>query len=211
MGLGAGCVHPATLFQDTDHERLAALVAARGFAVLIATEVERPVVSHAPVLLAGERLRFHLSAMSALCPVLRANPHLMAVITGPDAYVSPDWYEGADQVPTWNYLSAEIEGPVRILSRDDTAGLLDDLAAQVEARLAPKAPWSRAKMNPAKFEAMLGAIVGFEMRVERLAGVRKLSQNKSAAEIARVSRALAGQDDPGARALARLMEAEGEG
>jgi len=175
--------------------------------VIVGSGPDGPVVAHAPVLLAARTLRFHLSAANALCPVLRERPRALAVVTGPDAYVSPDWYAAADQVPTWNYLSVEAEGPVRVLQRVETAALLDDLAAHFEVGLAPKPPWTRAKMTPARFEAMLGAIVGYKMRVERLAGTTKLSQNKPPDEIARVAARLAERLDEGSRGIAALMNA----
>lgn len=199
-------MHPASIFHEDDAEKLAALVDERGFALIIGADGQRPVVAHAPVLLAGDRLRFHLSAANCLCQVLRANPWVLAVITGPDAYVSPDWYAVAGQVPTWNYLAAEMEGSARAMTRRETMRLVDDLSAHFEARLAPKPPWTSAKLVPRKLEAMLDAILGFEMRVERRSGVTKLSQNKSAAAVASAARHLRGRKDEGSRRIARLME-----
>jgi len=198
-------MHPAGAFHDTDIERIAALVAERGLALIFALGEDGPLAAHVPVLLAADRLRFHLSANNRLCGPLAAGAKALVVVTGADAYVSPDWYAAADQVPTWNYVSAELEGPVRVLDHVETTALLDDLAAHFEARLAPKPPWTRAKMNPARFEAMLGGIVAYEMRLERVAGAAKLSQNKPAHEIARVAARLAELDDPGARVIAGLM------
>ncbi|HZZ36365.1 MAG TPA: FMN-binding negative transcriptional regulator [Caulobacteraceae bacterium] len=197
-------MHPASAFRQRDAASLAALVAERGFALIVGASDGRPMAAHAPVLLAEGRLRFHLSGANPLTAALLAGSRALAVVTGPDAYVSPDWYAAADQVPTWNYLSAEIEGPVRPLDHAETTRLLDDLSAHFEAPLAPKPPWTRAKMTPARFEALLGAINGFEMRVERLEGVTKLSQNKPA-EIERVAKALAERPDAGSQAIARLM------
>jgi transcriptional regulator len=195
------------VFKEADPGRLEALVSARGLALIIGASTAAPMAAHAPVLLAGRSLRFHLSAANALCPVLRDHPRVLAVVTGPDAYISPDWYAAVDQVPTWNYLSVEAEGPVRVMERGDTAALLDDLAAHFEAGLAPKAAWTRAKMAPARFEAMLSAIIGYEMRVERLAGVSKLSQNKAPDEIARVAARLAERPDEGSSQIAARMRA----
>jgi transcriptional regulator len=197
-------MHPASAFRQTDAAALAALVAERGFALIVGGADGRPLAAHAPVLLADGRLRFHLSGANPLTATLLAGSRALAVVTGPDAYVSPDWYAAADQVPTWNYLSAEIEGPVRPLDNTETTQLLDDLSARFEAPLAPKPPWTRAKMTPARFEALLGAINGFEMRAERFEGVTKLSQNKPA-EIERVAQALAARPDAGSQAIARLM------
>ena len=198
-------MHPARGFHETDPGVLAGRVAERGFALVIGVRGTRPLAAHAPVLLAEDRLRFHLSAANPLSAVLRDNGWALAMVTGDDAYVSPDWYGLADQVPTWNYVSVEIEGPTRILDRESAAKLLDDLAARFEAPLAPKPPWTRAKMSPGRFEAMLSGIVAFEMTVERLEGVCKLSQNKSAEAARRVAAALGELDDAGAQAIARRM------
>ena len=197
-------MHPASAFAEHDQDTLRAFVAARGFAVLAAQGEHGPVTAHAAVLITGERLRFHLSAANRMVPVLAVNPRLVAVITGPDAYISPDWYAAADQVPTWNYLAAEIEGDARPLDRAGAATLLDDLSAHFEAPLAPKPPWTRAKMTPARFEALLGGIQAYEVPIRRFEGTTKLSQNKPS-EVARVAQRLAERGDDGAREIARLM------
>ncbi|MGH7024931.1 MAG: FMN-binding negative transcriptional regulator [Caulobacteraceae bacterium] len=198
-------MHPARAFHENDRGELIARVAARGFAVIAGAMENRPHVGHAPVLLEGARLRFHLSAANPLAEALAAGGRAVATILGEDAYVSPDWYGLEGQVPTWNYVSVEIEGPARVMSREETARLLDDLAVRYESPLAPKPPWTREKLDPAKFEAMLSAIVGFEVAVERLEGVTKLSQNKPAEAIARAAGELERLDDDDARAIAGRM------
>ncbi len=195
-------MHPAARFRDDDPTHLAALVRASGLAVIFAVTDRQPVCAHAPILLEGARSRFHLSAGNPLAGALSGGAPALAVVTGPHAYVSPDWYGLDDQVPTWNYLSVEIAGPVRRLDADEATCLLDDLSAAFEGPLAPKPPWTRHKMSPGRFEALLAGIVGFEMQVERLEGVRKLSQNKPPAAQALVAKALAEHGD---HEIARLM------
>lgn len=197
-------MHPASAFHQSDKTALAALVAERGLAIVVGVEEGRARVAHAPVLFADGLLRFHLSAMNPLALALRPGARALAIVSGADAYISPDWYAAADQVPTWNYVSVEMEGLSRPLDAAETTALLDDLSAAFEARLAPKPPWTRAKMTPARFEALLSAIRGFEMTVERFEGVLKLSQNKPA-EVARVAVALAERPDAGSREIAALM------
>lgn len=205
-GLLWGGMHPARLFHQTDETALAALVADRALALIVGVAGPRPVVAHAPVLLEGRRLRFHLSRGNALTPVLAAGgATALAVVTGPDAYVSPDWYGLDDQVPTWNYLSVEMEGPIHAMDAAGTMAMLDDLSARFEAALAPKPAWTRQKMTPGRFEALLGGIVAFEMAIERFEGVWKLSQNKPARAIASAASALEGRPDRGSRSIARLM------
>jgi len=198
-------MHPAPYFKETDEAALSTLVAKRGFGLVIATADGRPVAAHAALLLDGRRLRFHVSRANALVPVLDAGGTALVVVSGPDAYVSPDWYGVEDQVPTWNYLSVEMEGPVAPL--EDGAALLDDLSAHFEAKLGPKPPWTRGKMTPGRFETLLRGIRAFEMRVERFEGVTKLSQNKDAAVMGRIAEAL---DAAGSAEVARLVRLRSE-
>jgi transcriptional regulator len=153
--------------------------------------VDGPAVVHAPVLVteAGQ-LRFHVSRANPASQRLE-NARAIASVTAPDFYVSPDWYGTPDQVPTWNYVAVEAEGPLRRLDETELAAQLDQLSAVHEARLAPKPAWTRDKMEPGRFEAMLKAIVGFELRVEALRGTRKLGQHKGPEQRERVADALA--------------------
>jgi transcriptional regulator len=144
--------------------------------------VEGPALAHAPVIVAGpDRIRFHLSRGNSAAAAMDGSRAIVSCL-GPDAYISPDWYGSPDQVPTWNYLAVEAEGPLRRLDEAELARLLDDLSAAHEARLAPKPAWTRAKMIPGRFEAMLNAIIGYELQIEDLRGTRKLGQNKKQEE-----------------------------
>lgn len=197
-------MHPAAAFRETDEAELGALVAERGFGLVIGVADGRSVAAHAALLLEGRTLRFHLSRANALAPVLEAGGTALVVVSGADAYVSPDWYGQDDQVPTWNYRSVELEGPVAAL--DDAAAtlLLDDLSAHFEGKLAPKTPWTRDKMTPGRFETLLRGIRAFEMRVERFEGTTKLSQNKPAAAVEGVIEALGVESEIG-RLMRRRM------
>lgn len=196
-------MHPAATFKVEDEGVLLAHLAARPFVTLAAAPDGRPRLAHAPVvvrrLASGLALDFHISRGNALAPFLAAGFRGVAVSLEADAYVSPDWYASADQVPTWNYVSVEAEGPIVAMDDDGLAALLDDLSAQEEARLAPKPPWTRGKMSPGRFEVLLRGIIGGRLTVERLEGTTKLSQNKDAADQAGVIAALG--DHP----IARLM------
>ena len=203
-------MHPARYFHEQDEAALSALVAERGFGLVIAVADGRPITAHAAFLLEGRRLRFHLSRMNALTPVLEAGSRCLAVITGPDAYISPDWYGQDDQVPTWNYLSVEMEGPLTVLDDAAAAVLLDDLSAHFEGKLAPKTPRTRDKMSAERFELMVTkGIRAFEMQVERLEGITKLGQNKAPEVVERTAEALSALADPASQEIARLMRRSG--
>ena len=199
-------MHPASAFLETDEDRLRSLVAQRGFGLITAHGPNGPVCAHAPVLLEQSILRFHLSSANGLNSALAQDPRALCVVTGPDAYISPDWYGLRDQVPTWNYVSAEIAGAVRAIRPEQAALMLDDLSAMFEKRLAPKPVWTRAKMDPARFDTMVRqGIMAYEMDVTSLTGVSKLSQNKPPEAIEGVRAALSQSDDAQARALGLMM------
>ncbi|CAN5516855.1 FMN-binding negative transcriptional regulator [soil metagenome] len=188
-------MHPAKPFHVEDRATLLAFIAAHPFVTIAAAAAGRPFVAQAPVVIRdlafGEvALDFHLSRGNLLSPHIVQGFRAVALATGPDAYVSPDWYASADQVPTWNYLSVEAEGSVAVLNDDELVALLDDLSAQEEAHLLPKPPWTRAKMSPGRFEALTRGIIGGRLIVDRLEGTFKLSQNKGEADRAGVVAAL---------------------
>lgn len=179
-------MHPAKPFHVEDRAVLLDFLRAHPFVTLAASVGGRPFVAQSPIVireLSGEiALDFHLSRGNVLTPHLTQGFRAVVLATGPDAYVSPDWYESPDQVPTWNYLSVEAEGSVAPLNDNELIAQLDDLSAQEEARLLPKTPWTRGKMKSGKFEGLLRGIQGGRLFVERLEGTFKLSQNKNDAD-----------------------------
>lgn len=190
--------------QDADERgALEAMIVDIGFGMVFAETPDGPRVAHVPVFSTGDgALQFHLSRGNALANHI-ANGKALCVINGPDAYISPDWYGIEDQVPTWNYLALELEGPVRKMEREGLISLLDDLSAQNEAKLAPKKPWHRDKMDAEKFDKMVNAIVGFEMEILAWRPTAKLGQNKPDAVREKAAAAL---DATGRRAMAHLMK-----
>jgi transcriptional regulator len=197
-------MHPSPSFRPKDNDVAALLVREIGFAALFLTTPDGPRVAHVPVLLAADNrtLRFHLARGNALTRYL-GGATALAVVQGPDAYVSPGDYGDAANVPTWNYVTVEMEGRARQTDRAALITLLDDVSAAHETRIAADPPWTRAKMDPAQFSRMVDAIVGFEIDVTGWRTTLKLSQNKPAEMAARVQSAIAAR---GHGALAQLMQ-----
>ena len=196
-------MHPNSAFRPRQDDLAELLVREIGFAAIFAGTPDGPRVAHAPVVLSDDRttLQFHLARGNALTRHL-AGANALAVVQGPDAYISASWYADADQVPTWNYVAIEMEGVARKLDDTELVAQIDTLSAQHEARVGANPPWTRDKMNPALLSKMTGAIVGFEMRISAWRPTIKLSQNKSAEERGRV---VEGVEATGHGALAQLM------
>jgi transcriptional regulator len=191
-------MHPSRAFVWTDRDPMLDFVRAVAFCTICA---DGPILVHAPVVVRSpDRILFHVARGNRASPRLDGARAIASCI-GPEAYISPDWYGTADQVPTWNYVAVEAEGPLRRLDQAELTQQLDELSAEQEARLAPKPPWTRAKMSPGRFEGLLKAIIGFELKIEDLRGTLKLGQNKSEAERLGAADGLAELDPE----MARLM------
>ena len=195
-------MHPNRKFHVEDRAAMAALVREQGFGLIVAQTEAGLRAVHVPILLDGDRLRFHVSRGNLVHAALLAGGDVLFVATGAHAYVSPDWYGLDDRVPTWNYLAVELEGPVRALERDELIRFLDEASDLHEARLAPKPAWTRAKMSEGRFEGLLKAITGFELEIAAWRGTFKLGQDKPADVQARLADAL---DAAGEAAMARAM------
>ena len=188
-------MHPNRKFHIQDREAMAALVRDLGFGVLFVSTLDGPRSVHVPVLLDGDRLRFHVSRGNAVHAALAAGAQALFVTTGAHAYISPEYYGLEDRVPTWNYVAVELEGPVRLVELEALVRLLDDMSAEQEARLAPKVPWTRAKMSEGRFDGLLKAISGFEMEVADWRGTAKVDQDKPQEVRNRIADALAERDE----------------
>lgn len=195
-------MHPNPAFR-TDDAAMLRRAAEIGFAHIFLATPDGPMVIHAPITLAGETaLRFHVARGN------RAFRHLdgaraLASITGAQGYITPNWYaDPVTQVPTWNYLAVEVEGPVRALDEAGLVAQLDALAEAHEPRVIPDNPWTRAKLDDARFGALLRAIGGFELSIESIRSTAKLGQNKSAQDRAGT---IAGLEASGNAPLAAAM------
>ena len=176
-------MHPNKVFNWDDREAVLRFVADKSFAHIFTASDAGLYVVHAPLLVTPEqRIRFHVARRNRIADQLEGRSVLISV-EGREAYHSANWYASDDQVPTWHYEAAEIEGPARRLDEQELVALLDDLSAEFEGRHSPEQPWTRGKMTPGKFDAMLKAIVGFEVDPVELRGTRKFNQHKSAEDL----------------------------
>jgi len=196
-------MHPNPAFRNDDRTLFSALIEEAGFGMVFLATPDGPRVAHVPLLLTeAGTLRFHLALGNSLTRHLDGE-RALAVVNGPDGYISARWYSDPDQVPTWNYLALEMEGPVQRMDREGLHALLEDVSADHETRVTAGTPWTMDKMARIKRDRMMDMIVGFELTVEVWRPTVKLSQNKPAEERARL---IAGLKGEGKLALAALME-----
>lgn len=196
-------------FAAEDRAAIRRLVRDYPFATLITPGPLEPWVSHIPLLLENrgsddETLIGHFA---------RANPHWqhagqaesIAIFHGPHAYVSPSWYEApAQAVPTWNFTTVHAHGVAKIFDDPTHARRVVDALVERFEGGRPE-PW-KLGLSDRQREAMIGAIVSFEMPVRRIEAKFKLSQNRSRGDRLRVIAALQDEGYSEATQTAQWMQ-----
>lgn len=194
-------MHPNPLFRTEDRALMEALIEEIGFGMVFLTTPDGPRVAHTPLLSTEDgAVQFHLARGNALTRHLDSATALVTV-NGPDAYVSPRWYANRDTVPTWDYVTLELEGRVRRMADEGLEALLYALIEKHEART-PGEPWRAEEAGKDMWDNLLRGIIGFELEVLAWRPTIKLSQKKSPEERATIA---AGLDAAGSPALAQLM------
>ncbi len=194
-------MHPNPLYRSDDSAADAALVGQIGFGMVFAATPDGPRVAHTPLLMTeGGAVQFHLARSNALARHLDGATALI-VVNGPDAYVSPRWYDDRNTVPTWDYVALELEGPVRRIDDDGLEAFLHAAIAKHETQLGGE-PWRAEESSETMWAGLFRGIVGFELTVAARRPTYKLSQNKSPETRARIADGLA---EAGAPALAEWV------
>jgi transcriptional regulator len=169
--------------------------------------------SHLPLLLNPDEgpygtLYGHLAKANPQWRDLQNGSDALVIFAGADAYISPAFYpakaEHGKVVPTWNYIAVHAYGKAEVFT--DAERLLTLVSALTERHETGRAqPWAVSDAPADYIDGMLKAIVGFALPIERVIGKRKLSQNRSAADMAGVREGLAASPDVRDQTLARCI------
>lgn len=201
-------------FKEDDVSKLQQYIRDYGFGLLIVADDSGIEANHVPFHLSSEQdgtlgqLQCHLARSNPVWQRLQNEARVLAVFQGPDAYISPSWYETKAEtgrvVPTWNYLAVHVEGSARII--EDSTWLkhhLNQLTDQHESGM--NNPWS-VDDAPTEFtERLARAIVGVEIKIETLTGKLKASQNQPEINRAGVRVGLESEEGTKNRAMAKFI------
>lgn len=199
--------------QEHDLQRLQQQMRETRLAVLVTHGEQGLLASHIPVLIdTGEgeygTVYGHLARANRQWQELQQGSEALLVFAGADAYVSPSFYPSKAAthkvVPTWNYLAVHAYGSAEVI--EDSAALLDIVSRLTDRHEQGRdTPWQVSDAPSDYIEGMLRAIVGFRLPISRIQGARKLSQNRSAEDVAGVRNGLASSSDPQDNQLAAQM------
>lgn len=174
-------MHPNPAFRQTPRTHNIAFARDRAFGVLTLAGPDGPLAAHIPFVLndKGTTLEAHLVRSNPILRLLDNPQPALVIVSGPDGYVSPDWYKLSDQVPTWNYIAVHLRGALRRQPPGALPAHAAALSQQFEERLHPKSPWTEAKMDPETLGRMRRMIVPVAIDITQIDGTWKLNQNKS--------------------------------
>ncbi len=203
-------------FREPDTAAMHDFIAAHPFgAVVSVSDARVPQASHVPMVLDRTRgahgtLTGHLARANPHTATLADGDRVLVLFTGADAYVTPAWYPAKQEhgkvVPTWNYVAVHASGTIRV--RADAEFLREHVASMTtEHERAQAHPWSIDDAPAEYMDAQMRAIVGFEVDIDLLEGKWKMSQNRSAADIAGVTHGMQHAADPRTRETGALVAA----
>jgi len=200
-------------FEESRTEVLNRLIREYALATFIVCLHDEIVVNHFPLVMSDDGSAFgvlkgHIPRANCVWEAFDGESPAVAVFQGPSAYITPGWYPSkhlhGKVVPTWNYAVVHAHGtPVLV---EDPDWLLDHLNALTDQQESTQSHLWEVSDAPADYTAaMLRQLVGVEMRVTRLEGKWKVSQNRSEADRQGVAAGLLSQGDDSALAMEALV------
>lgn len=169
-------------FKEADKKVLLQFLRDHPFAFLTGSRrTGEQVATQVPILFeerdGGLYLQGHIMRNTDHHRAFAENGNVLAVFTGPHTYVSASWYSNPHIGSTWNYMSVHATGTISFMTDEGLVALMKRLTLHFEHNNTTS-PTIYDNLPDVFLAKMLPAIVGFEMKVDKLENVFKLSQNR---------------------------------
>lgn len=163
-------------FQIKDIKIVYEVIKQYGFATLFSQHNGTPSATHLPLNLDKENqyLYGHFARSNPQWKDI-SNQTVLAVFHGPHCYISPSWYETDKAVPTWNYVTVHVYGEVELV--DDEEELMESLHELVLKYEAPESTYKLENVDTDFIAGMNKGVQGFKIKINKIEGKAKLSQN----------------------------------
>ena len=179
------------------------------FGKLITCQRGRLEVNSYPFLLDRDKgeLLGHMARDNAHWQSMIMADDLLVCFDGPHGYVSPRWYSQPNGVPTWNFVTVQVSGKAELIKTEsESISVLERLSEVNEERYGEG--WTLAELEASILPAMLKALVFFRIKIQKMEGKAKLSQNRSKMDRFGVIQKLATKKSTEQQELAALMKKE---
>ncbi|CUB59633.1 Protease synthase and sporulation protein PAI 2 [Bacillus subtilis] len=191
-------------FAIQDEEMKYEIIKQNSFATLFSQHNGEPYATHLPLLLNRETLVLHghFARPNEQWKDI-GTQQVLAIFQGPHSYISPSWYETKNAVPTWNYVAVHVYGELEIVEDEKT--LVDSLQDLVNKYEDPESTYSLNDVDTNYMAGLSKGIVGFKIKINKIEGKAKLSQNHSVERRKLVVEKLEKVGSEESRAIAGLM------
>ena len=194
-------------FKEKDQQVVIEFMKQHPFAMLIGSAAGRSYATQVPLLFEEKDNKLillgHMMRKQDHQLAFEKNPDVLIVFTGPHTYVSATWYTNGQQASTWNYMSVHARGTLRFLDQQGLEDALKKLTLHYENDN-PHSSTIFDNLPPDYRNRLMKSIIAFEIEVNSIENVFKLSQNRDEQSFHHIMDKLSEQD-PDAKKIAEEM------
>ncbi|RBP52918.1 FMN-binding negative transcriptional regulator [Arenicella xantha] len=206
-------------FDFSEHNELISYVQAYPFAQLFSSFNDLLQVTATPLIYIGKQepsdatipantqheFIGHIALRNPHCEAIRAGALGIALLQGPNAYVSPRWYTMEPKIPTWSYVAVQLRGKFSAIT--DHQQTLEVLAKTIDHMERDNdEPWHIDKTDPTLLEQFSQGVLAFRFTVSEMEGIERLGQSRDLTDLEGVIKGLNKTQDPNAQTIARMMQ-----
>ena len=201
-------------FKEKDQQVVLDFIHQHPFAFIAGCdENNKPVAFQIPVFIEERNGKLYLSGHIMKSTdhhkAFEKNPSVLCVFAGHHTYVSATWYSNLHQASTWNYMSVHVQGQLRFLDEEQLIDVLKKTSLHFE---------NGDKNSSTVFDnlpedycnRLMKAIVAFEVEVEKIDNVFKLSQNRDEESYQHIINKLKDLDEDGKVIAQEMQKRSGE-
>ncbi|AZB41960.1 FMN-binding negative transcriptional regulator [Bacillus sp. FJAT-42376] len=192
-------------FEMNDEEAMYQLMKENSFATVFTHHHGAPFASQLP-LIVDETERVIYGHFARTNPQWKdaENQQVLIIFQGPHCYISPAWYNTKQAVPTWNYTSVHVSGELELIENQEN--ILEVLSMLVRQHEPEDSSYHLQDAGRDYIENLSKGIAAFKIRITKMEGKAKLSQNHPPERQARVIQALERLPGENEQKIAALMK-----
>jgi transcriptional regulator len=184
-------------FKANNQEEIIGFMHANPFVTICGVDANGlPVATHIPILIKQEAdkiiLSGHIMRKQDHSNAFEINNNVLVIFSAPSAFVSANWYTTKNMGSTWNYQTVHARGKIDIKDEAHLRQLLTNLTLHFEKD--PESPTQVKNLSEEYMQQNMKAIYSFDIVVQDLQHVFKLSQNRDETSHANIQNELSKGD-----------------
>ncbi len=202
-------MYKLSYYTEENQDKVFTFMQQNPFVILTGFGKEYPVATHIPLDIKKNdegTLIFtgHMMKATDHHKAFVENPNVLVIFNGSHTYISASWYTEPHIASTWNYMTVHAKGKISFMDEEGTYQVIKNVTAKYEAE--SENPSLVEQMSPEYIKKNIKAIIGFEIVVEEIDNVFKLSQNRDKESKQRIIEQLKKRGDGNSLAIAMEME-----